>query len=61
MKQVIITIDSQGNPTIETKGFIGQGCKAGSKWAEGALGQKLTDKATADMYAATVNQQRAAQ
>ena len=52
MKQIIITIDTEGGAKLETKGYGGSGCKAASKALEEALGVKTADKPTAEMYAA---------
>jgi hypothetical protein len=48
METVIITIDGDGNPTVETKGFTGPACQTATKALEKALGkvesEKLTDE-----------------
>jgi hypothetical protein len=50
MKQIIVTIDSEGNTSVETKGFKGQGCKAASKALETALGARQSDKPTPEAF-----------
>jgi hypothetical protein len=52
MKQIIVTVDKEGNVALETKGFAGQGCKSASKALEEALGERKSDKPTAEMYSA---------
>lgn len=48
MQIVTITIDGDGNPTVETKGFAGPACQAATRGVEKALGkvesEKLTDE-----------------
>ncbi len=50
MKQIIVTIDAEGNTSVETKGFKGQGCKAASKALEMALGTRESDKPTPEAF-----------
>ena len=48
METVMITIDGDGKPTIETKGFAGPSCKTATKSLEKVLGtvesERLTDE-----------------
>lgn len=55
-KQIILTISPTGETTVETKGYIGAACKAGSKFVEDALGTKTSEKLTAE-YHQTAKQQ----
>lgn len=50
METVTITIDADGNPTIETKGFTGSACKAATKDLEKALGQVESETLTDEHY-----------
>lgn len=47
-KFIEVIIDKKGNVTYETKGFSGQGCKAATEALDRALGNKLSDKETAE-------------
>ena len=57
MKQIIITIDPTGGTKIETKGYTGPSCKAGSRWLEEALGQRVKETLTPDFHKAPEAQQ----
>ena len=62
MTQTIeVVISPQGETKIETKGFAGSTCQQASQFLEQALGAKLSDKRTAELYQAQreeqVNQQ----
>ncbi len=50
MKQIIVIVDTDGNTSVETKGFKGQGCKAASKALVTALGTRQSDKSTPEAY-----------
>jgi hypothetical protein len=46
MKTITITITSEGETTIETKGFVGAACKDATAALEKALGMKTKDAPT---------------
>jgi Protein of unknown function (DUF2997). len=51
MKQTIeVLISPKGEIKIQTKGFAGSSCQAASKFLEDALGAKLSDQPTAELY-----------
>jgi hypothetical protein len=45
-----VTISPKGETKIETKGYSGSSCQAASRFLEDALGAKLSDKPTAELY-----------
>ena len=59
MKRIEITVDPQGNSTVQTKGFAGNECLAASKFIEQSLGQQANQRTTPEFFAvqATQNQQ----
>ena len=59
MTQIIeVVISPKGETKIETKGYSGSSCQAASKFLEEALGAKLSDQPTAELYQTQpVNQQ----
>jgi hypothetical protein len=61
MKIIEIIIDSKGNARIESKGFIGNTCRAATAPLERALGIVTSDTPTAQMHQsqAQEHQQRA--
>ncbi len=50
MKTIEIIISPTGQTRLETKGFTGTTCKAASKFLEQALGQKLSERPTAEAH-----------
>lgn len=51
MSQVIeITVSPDGKVTVQTKGFVGNACKAASESLEKALGLKQSEQLTAEFY-----------
>lgn len=50
MKTIEITINPKGEARVQTRGFAGASCKDASKFIEQALGEKVSDQATAEMY-----------
>ena len=58
MTQIIeVLISPQGETKIETKGFAGSTCQQASQFLEQALGAKLSDKPTAELYQAQREEQ----
>jgi DUF2997 family protein len=49
-QQIIVECGTDGKPVVMVQGVVGEGCKALSKGIEKALGSKVADKATGDMY-----------
>jgi hypothetical protein len=59
--EIIVTVDVQGNTTIETRGFKGADCLKATADLEKALGAKTSDTKTREYHqttgaAATVKQ-----
>lgn len=61
MKTIEITVDAKGAATVQTKGFSGPSCRDASKFIENALGQKITDRPTAEFHQTQGTQQRLGQ
>ena len=58
MTQIIeVLISPQGQTKIETKGFAGSTCQQASQFLEQALGAKLSDMPTAELYQAQREEQ----
>ena len=49
-KRIEIVVDSKGSTTVETKGFAGSECVEASRFVEQALGQKASERTTAEFY-----------
>jgi hypothetical protein len=45
-----ITVDTKGDVTVQTKGFTGSGCRAASQFIEKALGERTSEKLTAEFH-----------
>tara|TARA_R110002110_G_scaffold92311_2_gene240691 strand:+ start:217 stop:402 length:186 start_codon:yes stop_codon:yes gene_type:complete len=52
MKEIIVTIDAQGNTVITTKGFAGTECLKETAEIEKALGAKTKDERTRESFTA---------
>ncbi len=52
MKIIEITINLQGEVTLQTKGYAGSACKSVTQSLEEALGIKATEKLTSEFYQA---------
>ena len=50
MKTIEIIINPKGEATVQTKGFAGSSCKDASRFIEHALGEKVSEQSTAEMY-----------
>ena len=46
-----VTVSPQGETTVQTKGYAGTECRQASQFLEQALGVKLQDRNTAELYA----------
>lgn len=59
MKTIEITVSPTGQPSVTTKGFVGQSCRDASRFIEQALGQRTNETLTAEFHqTATVDQQQ---
>jgi hypothetical protein len=50
VKTIEITVDTQGQTRIETKGFTGSACREASKFVEQALGRTTAETLTSAFY-----------
>jgi hypothetical protein len=57
-KTIEITVDNKGAVIVETKGFIGPSCKDASRFLELALGEKVADQPTAELYQSQAAEQQ---
>jgi hypothetical protein len=48
--RIEITVSPTGQTTVQTRGFAGSSCQAGSRFIEQALGEKVAEQPTAEMY-----------
>jgi hypothetical protein len=51
MQKIIVVIDKQGETVLRTEGFTGSSCNEASAFLEKALGTKISDTPTDEMYA----------
>ncbi len=52
MRTIEIIVDPQGNARLQTKGYAGSECRAGSSELEAALGQSTAEQLTTEFYQA---------
>ena len=57
-KSIEIIISPKGEATVQTKGFAGSSCKEASRFIEQALGEKISEQATAEMYQTATDQKQ---
>ena len=57
MPTIEVIISPKGETKIETKGFAGSSCQRASQFLEEALGAKLSDQPTAELYQAQREEQ----
>lgn len=58
-KIIEITVRPDGQTSVETKGFAGAACRDASRFIEQALGQRLADLPTSEMYLPAATQESA--
>ena len=58
MKTIEIIVSPQGETRLETKGFAGVSCQDASRFIESALGEKLSDRSTAERYQVSAGQEQ---
>ena len=61
MKTIEITVSTDGSMKIETHGFVGGECRDASRFLELALGQRQSERLTADFYREAVTEAQATQ
>jgi hypothetical protein len=52
MKTIEIVVDRDGKVVVQTKGFAGGSCREASRFVEDALGQRTSERTTAEFYLA---------
>ena len=57
--RIEITVQPDGQTTVETKGFAGPSCRDASRFIEQALGQRISDLPTSELYLPATTQQSA--
>ena len=57
MKTIEIIVSPQGETRLETKGFSGVACQDASRFIESALGEKSSDRPTAERYQVSTGQE----
>jgi hypothetical protein len=56
--KIEIIVSPQGETRLETKGFAGVSCQDASEFIESALGEKLSDRPTAERYQVSAGQEQ---
>ena len=56
MRTIEILVNSKGETTVTTNGFVGQSCRDASKFMETALGQRIGEQLTAEFHQASTEQ-----
>ena len=57
MKTIEVVVSSQGEVSVQTKGFTGSSCRDASQFIEQALGQRTAEQLTAEFHQAQTQQQ----
>ena len=60
-KTIEITVTPDGKGTVQTRGFVGPGCREASRFVEDALGNRTGEQLTAEFHQTMhqLNEQRA--
>ncbi len=58
MRTIEILVSPQGETRLETKGFAGASCRDASGFIESALGEKSSDRPTAERYQVSAGQEQ---
>ena len=59
MEQIIVTVSTEAEVTVEVKGHSGPGCKALSREIEQALGETTKDEPTRELHQTVETEVRA--
>ena len=59
MKTIEITVTPSGESKVETKGFSGSDCLEASQFLEDALGERTSERMTAEFYQQSEQRQQA--
>ena len=57
-KTIEITVDTNGQTQVETKGFQGSGCRQASAFLEQALGRPTNERLTPEFHFVTIPHQQ---
>jgi len=57
LKTIIVTVAKDGSTKVETKGFTGAACQAGSEFLDSALGARQLENLTAEYFSQPSSQQ----
>ena len=57
MRTIEIIVSPKGETSVQTKGFAGSSCREASKFIEQALGQRTSERLTAEFHQPAVQQQ----
>ena len=60
-RTIEIVVTPKGEASVETKGFVGPGCRDASRFIERALGEKTAETLTAEFHQTLPEQQSARQ
>ncbi|MGO8683144.1 MAG: DUF2997 domain-containing protein [Thermoleophilia bacterium] len=60
-RSIEITVNTKGETTVTTKGFVGSSCREASKFVEEALGQRLDERLTVEFHQVQSVEQNAQQ
>jgi hypothetical protein len=58
LKCIIISVASNGDTQVETRGFSGSECREASRFIEQALGQRTHEQLTSECYSTQSQQQQ---
>lgn len=61
MRTIEITVSLKGDVIVQAKGFAGEECRRASEFVEKALGQRTSERLTAEFHQEAVQQQVAHQ
>jgi hypothetical protein len=53
-----VIVSTNGETTVQTRGFSGAACRDASRLIEQALGQRTAEQLTAEFYSAQASQQQ---
>ena len=60
-RTIEITVKPDGSTSLETKGFVGNGCRAASEFLERALGSRESEQLTSEFHQSVAATQQATQ
>ena len=57
-RTIEIIVTAKGETSVQTLGFSGSSCRDASRFIEQALGQRISERLTAEFHQAAVTEQR---